>query len=1083
MITNNNELSEQEIEMINSSLLCVIPELSKLSSISMSTVNGQMKFVCDGGKNVLDIPNSFKTDKTTSDRDMEMRILSSAGNRMSLTSEASIVPSPIFSCISSDISYSNDQTGSGISVSNHKKTIRSNTSNEEHLTDRLQAEGLQILSSLDVPNQNFLSFNDKGTGNVRPKRKSMNRDFADSHLQSNEKHTLSLVSLGFDRLVSDSDIFTSSSVAGSQVMNPAQTQRLDMIKGSNPSLSAPIRIDIPNEMPSCLDAGNILPGINRDNQSASEGIQSSLMSLAQTDAALTETESFNVNLINEISDVVQSKSICTEEYFNNEDVSVKLISSKSDVEVIEHLGQPSVGDFQLRSPLISARNVEVDQQSGCGFASSVDDVLRSANEILLIPSQGNVSEKTTADLQSNSNKNISCFMAVPCEKTISDDLCTSKNSLLLDAVVVGSSQSQETFRPKLTASQHELSGASTVQRYMAASVLFLGGAGSPGDDSLLPSPQGKFLGDIRYSLLQGATQLRSESVNVDALFPKGRSLHRTFSSPKNHRKLNNQESPLLNVTEDLGLEEFSDPINKEKLSFETEDGSFDSCVDALFRRPRICQKSSNGRKRKLFFTSEQLFSDKPEKKFKSGMSASIDRRAVKEDDSFCECPADDDSRLMHCTDSYYEAPGLCSDNVFTESIQNDKNNTKYDQRFKIYGCMIRGIHQQRKDCKKATDLEVRPKESENSSKDESRIDGTAGFCEKHLREEKDLDLATEIKNSPICLSLAKNNIPFKDNSPHKINLNECQKSLAGRRNTQKKLLSKQNFSLAFKSHILKTPAVAAFLLSQNSGLQGENDQWNHQKQKSSLMSNVKESIAEGHGVELNSDRLRSRSRRQRSKSSASSLTLTGQFISSCDEKYETQNTDFSTNSLASSEYEANLVADCDIDHPAKHKDKVIWDKRHKLKQNASICSRTESRIVKKRISDRLCYEQSSNSEFVKQLELCRSSSSDVKVSLSSVVHQKRSERKTTVNLGLSAAVNPSHNSNLPCVQFSDALKTKAQEKSSAGSCSKTPLREKTTSNQLFCNDYAHVKKMKELLKREVGSSREITNVCLKGTKF
>lgn len=125
MITNNNELSEQEIEMINSSLLCVIPELSKLSSISMSTVNGQMKFVCDGGKNVLDIPNSFKTDKTTSDRDMEMRILSSAGNRMSLTSEASIVPSPIFSCISSDISYSNDQTGSGISVSNHKKTIRS----------------------------------------------------------------------------------------------------------------------------------------------------------------------------------------------------------------------------------------------------------------------------------------------------------------------------------------------------------------------------------------------------------------------------------------------------------------------------------------------------------------------------------------------------------------------------------------------------------------------------------------------------------------------------------------------------------------------------------------------------------------------------------------------------------------------------------------------------------------------------------------------------------------------------------------------------------------------------------------------
>lgn len=888
----------------------------------------------------------------------------------------------------------------------------------------------------------------------------MNRDFADSHLQSNGKHTLSLVSLRFDRLVSDSDIFASSSVAGSQVMNPAQTQRLDMNKGSNPSLSALIRIDIPDEMPRCLDTGNILPGINRDNQSASEGIQSSLMSLAQIDAALTETESFNVNLINEISDVVQSKSICTEEYFTSEDVSVELISSKSDVEVTE----PSVGDFQLSSPLISARNVEaveVDQQSGCAFASSVDDVLRSANENLPIPLQGNVPEKTTADLQSNSNKNISCFMAVPCEKTISDDLCTSKNSLSLDAAVVGSSQSQETFRPKLIASQHELSGASTVQRYMAASVLFLGGAGSPGDDSSLPSPPGKFLGDIRYSFLQGDTQLRSKSVNVDALFPKGRSLHRTFTSPKNHRKLNNQESPLLNVTDVLGLEEFSSPINKEKLSFETEGGSFDSCVDALFRRPRMCQKSSNGRKRKLFFSSEQLFSDKPENKFKSGMSASIDRRAVKEDDSFCECPADDDSHLLPCTDSYYEAPGLCSDNVFTESIQNDKNITKYDQRFKIYGCMIRVIRQQRKDCRKVTDLEVRPKESENSRKDESRIDGTAGLCENHLREEKDLDLATEIKNSPICLSLAKNNIPFIDNSPHKINLNECQRALlAGRRNTQKNFLSKQNFALAFKSHILKTPAVAAFLLSQNSELQGKNDQLNHQKQKSSLMLNVKESIAEGHGDDLNSDRLRSRSRSQKYRSSASSLTSTGQFISSCDEKYETQNTDFSTNSLASSEYEANLLPDCDINHPAKHKDKVIWDKRHKLKQNASICSHIESRIVKKRTSNRLCNEQSSNSEFVKQLELCRSSPSDVKVSLSSVVHQKRSVRKTAVNLGLSTAVNPSHKGNLPHVQFSDALKTKAQEKSVADSCSKTPLREKTASNQLFCNDYAHVKKMK-----------------------
>lgn len=43
---------------------------------------------------------------------------------MGLTSEASFVSSPIFSCIASDISYSNDQTGCGISVSNHKKTIR-----------------------------------------------------------------------------------------------------------------------------------------------------------------------------------------------------------------------------------------------------------------------------------------------------------------------------------------------------------------------------------------------------------------------------------------------------------------------------------------------------------------------------------------------------------------------------------------------------------------------------------------------------------------------------------------------------------------------------------------------------------------------------------------------------------------------------------------------------------------------------------------------------------------------------------------------------------------------------------------------
>lgn len=940
-----------------------------------------------------------------------------------------------------------------------------NTTSEEHLTDQLQAEDLQILSSLEVPHQNFLSFKDKITGNIRPKRKRLNRDFADSHLQSNEKRVPSFVSVGFDRLVSDPDISVSSSVVGSQVVNPAQTQSWVKINGSIPSLSPPIHMDIPDEIPMRLDTGNSLPDVNRDNQSMSEGIESSLMSLAQTDTVLTESESLDVNLINEILDVVQFKSICTEENCNNEDISVKLISSRNGEKFID---QQSVGDFQKNNPLISACNVEtveVDEQSGRGFVSSIDDILRSANENLLIPSQSNVPEKTTAELQSNSNKNIGCLTAVPCEKTICEDVCTSRNSLSLDAAVVSSSRrSLETFSPKPIAS-HELSGASTVQRYMAASLQFLGGARSPGNDSLLSSPQANSLGDIRYSLPQEDTRLRSESVNVDALFPKGRSLHRTFTSPKNHRKLNNQKSPLLNITDRvLGLEEISKPINRESLSFETEGGSFDSRVDALFRKPRMCQKSSNSRKRKLFFSSEQLqlklFSDKPEKKFKSGTSASIDCRAVKEDDSFRECPANDDTQLLQCTDSNCEALGLCSD---AESIQKDKNITKYDQRFKMYGSTIRGIHQQRKDCKKATNYEVSPKENKNSNKDKNKIDGTTGLCEKQLREEKDLNLASEIKNSLICLSLAKNKIPSIDNSPNKINLKECQEQLADRRNAQKNVMSKQDFSLAFKSHLLKAPAVAAFFLSQNSELLGKNDQLNDQKQKSSLMLDVKESITEeGHGDNLASDRLRRRSQTRESKSIASSLTSTGQFLSSLDEKYESQNTDLIANSSSSSEYEVHLLSDCDIDHPDKQKDKMIWDKWHKLKQNASICSCTESRIVKNRISNKLCYKQSSSSEFVKQLEHRRASSSDIKVSMSSVVQQqhKRSERKVTANLGLSPAVNRSHRSNLSSVQFSDALKTKAQEKSSADSCSKTPLREKTVSNQLFCNDYAHVKKMK-----------------------